>query len=140
MQMEKRYTEWITIWNANCDATKSKKKSELIRELEAWERVQSGKGQGSNYGKQIREKDFDGKGWSTTHDDSFKDLIAKARHGRAAKAQASETASAPTESLGTPLPAAPADLVPAPIQSDTEMAEISKTQFDSPPIDPEGQS
>jgi E3 ubiquitin-protein ligase RAD18 len=75
--LERRYAEWVTLWNANCDATRPKTKAELKKELDTWERAQ-GK-PSSSQGSQIKDKDFDGKGWSTTHDADFKSLIAKAR-------------------------------------------------------------
>ncbi|KAN0096783.1 DNA repair protein rad18 [Hyaloscypha variabilis] len=79
-QLEKRYTEWVTLWNANCDATKPKGKSELRRELDIWERTQGSRaGTSKDLGAQIREKDFDGQAWSTTHGDTFRELIANAR-------------------------------------------------------------
>ena len=71
------------MWNANCDATKPKGKSDLKKELEVWERTQGGKAQPSssthNPGAQIKDKDFDAAGWSATHDDSFRALVARAR-------------------------------------------------------------
>lgn len=76
--LERRYTEWVTIWNANCDATRPKSKTELKWELDIWERTQ-GRNTVSAQGAQIKDKDFDGKGWSTTHDSDFRGLIAKAR-------------------------------------------------------------
>jgi E3 ubiquitin-protein ligase RAD18 len=80
--LERRYSEWITLWNSNCDARIPKGKNELRRELDVWERTQGGRAQASgsmNPGAQIREKDFDGQAWATKHDDSFRDLIAAAR-------------------------------------------------------------
>lgn len=81
--MEKRCTEWITLWNSNCDATRPISPRELRSELERWERIQDGKAPGAyysaNHGVKIREKDFDGKAWSEFHTESFKDLTVKAR-------------------------------------------------------------
>ncbi|EAQ87190.1 hypothetical protein CHGG_03809 [Chaetomium globosum CBS 148.51] len=37
--LEKRHQEWITLWNANCDSAKPKKRSELMHDLEVWERT-----------------------------------------------------------------------------------------------------
>ena len=76
-----RHSEWITQWNANCDATKPKTKSELKREMEVWERTQGGQSRSnsSNSGAQIRDKDFDAMAWSTKHDGDFRDLIVNAR-------------------------------------------------------------
>jgi E3 ubiquitin-protein ligase RAD18 len=76
--LERRFTEWVTLWNANCDATHPKSKTELRRELDVWDRT-LGRNNVSLPGAQIKDKDFDGKGWSTTHDTDFKALIAKAR-------------------------------------------------------------
>ena len=94
--MERRYTEWITLWNANCDSRKPKTKGELKRELEVWERTQGGRAQtsayGQNSGTQVKDKDFDGKAYSSTHDDSFRKLIANARK-KAAKPPTPEASS-----------------------------------------------
>lgn len=91
--LERRYTEWITLWNANCDATRPKSKFELKRELETWERTQGGRAQvhSSSSGPQIKDKDFDGQSYSTSNNDSFRDLIAQARKKVAAKAPTEET-------------------------------------------------
>ncbi|TVY75648.1 Postreplication repair E3 ubiquitin-protein ligase rad18 [Lachnellula suecica] len=78
--LERRYAEWITLWNSNCDARIPKGKNELRRELEVWEKTQGGRASATvNPGAQIKEKDFDGKAWASQHDDSFRDLIANAR-------------------------------------------------------------
>lgn len=105
--LERRYTEWITLWNANCDATKPKSKSELKRELETWERTQGGKAIASTstqMGAKIRDKDFDGKAWSNQHNDDFRELIAKARRKREAKLQTTSSVPTPSESAGTATP------------------------------------
>ena len=84
--MQRRYTEWITLWNANCDAKSPKGRNELKRELDVWERTQGGRAPLlnviQNSGPQIRDKDFDGAAWASKHDDSFRDLIARARQKR----------------------------------------------------------
>ncbi|KAG9234054.1 postreplication repair E3 ubiquitin-protein ligase rad18 [Amylocarpus encephaloides] len=88
--MERRYTEWVTLWNANCDATHPKGKGELRRELDIWERTQGAQApfsSANHIGAQIKSKDFDAAAWSTLHNSSFKDLIANARK----KAQASNS-------------------------------------------------
>ncbi|KAL2070397.1 hypothetical protein VTL71DRAFT_13423 [Oculimacula yallundae] len=95
--LERRFTEWITLWNANCDARKPRTKNELKRELEIWERTQGGRAPASNYGSsiasQVKDKDFDGKAYSNTHDDSFRKLIANARKKPAAKPPTPDTSS-----------------------------------------------
>ncbi|KAL1869915.1 E3 ubiquitin-protein ligase rad18 [Diaporthe australafricana] len=84
--LEKRHKEWVMIWNANCDSARPKAKSELLRDLEIWERTQGGSApansHSANLGAQIKDKEFDGLGWSAKHSDSFKDLIANARMTR----------------------------------------------------------
>jgi E3 ubiquitin-protein ligase RAD18 len=84
--MEKRYTEWVTLWNANCDARNPKGKPDLKREMDVWEKTQGG---GSHFSRgreiNIKDKDFDQAAYSVKHDDSFRDLIAQARKKRTAK-------------------------------------------------------
>lgn len=104
--MERRYTEWITLWNANCDSKNPKGKGELKRELDVWERTQGGgapMASRMNPGGNIRDKDFDGLAWSKNNDDSFKELVAQAKRKRAVK----------TESEELPKPEAPDVPVPA---------------------------
>ena len=84
--LERRHKEWLTIWNANCDSANPKKKSELKRDLDIWERAQgtlaSSTSRAAVLGSQIKDKDFDGEVWAAKHDDSFRDLIARARRSR----------------------------------------------------------
>jgi E3 ubiquitin-protein ligase RAD18 len=84
--LEKRHKEWLTLWNANCDAAIPKKRSELLHDLEVWERTQGGRapttGRVIQTAAVIKDKDFDGAAWAAKHDSSFKDLIANARKGR----------------------------------------------------------
>jgi E3 ubiquitin-protein ligase RAD18 len=95
--LEKRHQEWITLWNANCDSAKPKKRSELMNDLDVWERTMGGlaptMSRAANMGAQIKQKDFDGAAWATKHDTSFRDLIAKARGSRA---QAGQKAAEPS--------------------------------------------
>lgn len=93
---ERRYTEWVTLWNSNCDATRPKTKAELKRELDVWERTQ-GKQSAQTSGSQIKDKDFDGNGWSKDHDTDFKALIAKARAKVPARSKESGSASMTNE-------------------------------------------
>jgi E3 ubiquitin-protein ligase RAD18 len=120
--LEKRYTEWVTLWNANCDATNPKGKNALKRELDIWERTQGSKA-GSlkqDSGAQIRDKDFDGKAYSTKHEDSFRQLIANAKKKPAVKPSTPEP-SEPVDLTGSPTPVNAPDLRPASLV-DTEMA------------------
>jgi E3 ubiquitin-protein ligase RAD18 len=104
--MERRYTEWVTLWNANCDSKIPKGKGELKRELDVWERTQGGGAPVAsrmNTGGNIRDKDFDGLAWSKNNDESFKQLVAEARKKKATKSNPSPfwTANAKRESAYT---------------------------------------
>lgn len=81
--LERRHREWMTIWNANCDALHPRKKSELLQDLNTWENTLGSRAptasRSINLGAQIKDKDFNHQAWSTKHDSSFKDLIANAR-------------------------------------------------------------
>ena len=83
LTMESRHKEWMTLWNANCDAIKPKKRAELLRDLDTWERTQGamalGRGQS---GVMVKDKNFDAGAWAKEHDESFHDLIAQARKSR----------------------------------------------------------
>lgn len=88
--LEKRHKEWLTLWNANCDAATPKKRSELLHDLDIWERTQGGRapttGRVIQTAAAIKDKDFDGAAWAAKHDSSFRDLIANARrNGKKAK-------------------------------------------------------
>lgn len=89
--LERRHKEWMTLWNANCDAAKPKKRNELLRDLDVWERTQGGRAQTSGKSAQnaaiIKDKDFDGAAWAARHESSFKDLVASARQSRSAAAK-----------------------------------------------------
>ncbi|KAI5306882.1 E3 ubiquitin-protein ligase rad18 [Ascosphaera pollenicola] len=81
--LQRRHTEWINLWNANCDSRNPKSKRELLQELDLWERSQgSMNGHGSVNKLDVSRKDFDKENWGKGHQDSFKDLIEQARRGR----------------------------------------------------------
>lgn len=80
--LQRRHTEWMNLWNANCDSKTPKSKKELLRELDIWERTQGGQAAASpsvGSANSIMRKDFDGAAWSASHDHEFKRLIASAR-------------------------------------------------------------
>jgi E3 ubiquitin-protein ligase RAD18 len=91
--LQKRHTEWLSLWNANCDAFAPKSKRELLRELDVWERTQGG--QASAGPNVVMRKDFDGSAWSAAYGDDFKKLIADARK----KSVKAPTRPAPTEEV-----------------------------------------
>ncbi|KND91627.1 Postreplication repair E3 ubiquitin-protein ligase rad18 [Tolypocladium ophioglossoides CBS 100239] len=84
--LEKRHKEWITLWNANCDAARPKRRSELLQDLDIWERTQGGRapttGRTIQTAAAIKDKDFDATAWAAKHDSSFQDLIARAKKSR----------------------------------------------------------
>lgn len=80
--LQKRHTEWMNLWNANCDSTFPKSKKELLRELDIWERTQGGFAPAQSSlapANTVMAKDFDAAQWSVNHDNDFKRLIANAR-------------------------------------------------------------
>ncbi|OHE94040.1 DNA repair protein rad18 [Colletotrichum orchidophilum] len=84
LQLEKRHKEWVTLWNANCDSARPKKRAELLHDLDVWERTQGSKAaMFARPGAAVKDKEFDGVAWAAKHDTSFKDLIANARKSRA---------------------------------------------------------
>ncbi|KAF2458997.1 hypothetical protein BDY21DRAFT_378109 [Lineolata rhizophorae] len=50
----RRHTEWVNLWNANCDADAARRRSkrELLNDLRTWEGCQDGGGGGSGGGRQ----------------------------------------------------------------------------------------
>jgi hypothetical protein len=100
--LERRHTEWVTLWNANCDSSRPRKKGELLHDLETWERTQGGgafSGSGLRTGSDIRSKAFDGAGWSAKHEDSFRDLIVSARKKLAIKRATEPSQPDPRENM-----------------------------------------
>ncbi|KAI9730409.1 MAG: E3 ubiquitin-protein ligase rad18 [Cirrosporium novae-zelandiae] len=81
--MVRRHTEWVNIWNANCDSSRPKPKRELLQDLDVWERAQGGLASNAagvfNSAKTVMDKDFDSAGWAESHSDDFQQLIANAR-------------------------------------------------------------
>jgi E3 ubiquitin-protein ligase RAD18 len=78
----RRHTEWLNLWNANCDAIKPRTKRDLLQELELWEKSQGGnasQAQSLSKGATLMAKDFDGTAWATDHESDFQQLIARAR-------------------------------------------------------------
>ncbi|KAK4218681.1 hypothetical protein QBC37DRAFT_412230 [Rhypophila decipiens] len=81
--LEKRHQEFVTLWNANCDSAHPKNRSELLHDLDVWERTIGSRAPATSkaaaVGAQIKDKNFDGAAWAARHGDSFKNLIANAR-------------------------------------------------------------
>ncbi|KAK1635487.1 hypothetical protein BDP81DRAFT_461737 [Colletotrichum phormii] len=96
VQLEKRHKEWVTLWNANCDSARPKRRTELLHDLDVWERTQGSKAaMFVKPGVAVKDKEFDGVAWAAKHDTSFKDLITNARKSRAQATPKSEETATP---------------------------------------------
>ncbi|KAL2885662.1 DNA repair protein rad18 [Ceratocystis lukuohia] len=83
-----RHQEWTTLWNANCDSRKPKRKQELLRDLDQWERLIANPRQNrlpvhSSGRINIKDKDFDATSWASKHKESFQELVIDAQRSRA---------------------------------------------------------
>ncbi|EER25220.1 postreplication repair protein, putative [Coccidioides posadasii C735 delta SOWgp] len=88
--LQKRHTEWLNLWNANCDSKSPRSKQELLRELDIWEQTQGIRSRDQT--NSIMKKDFDGAAWSAAHGDDFRKLIESAQKKRESRvAPASES-------------------------------------------------
>ncbi|KAF5013536.1 hypothetical protein FDECE_459 [Fusarium decemcellulare] len=128
MLLERRHKEWMTLWNANCDSTRPKKRSELLHDLDTWERTQGGKapttGRAAQNAAAIKDKDFDGAAWAAKHDTSFKDLIASARKTRLqAKKKAEESMNEAKADAPTVTPESTSKEKPEERPTDTEQTQ-----------------
>ncbi|RVX66889.1 hypothetical protein B0A52_09013 [Exophiala mesophila] len=76
--MRRRHTEWVNLWNANCDSSNPLSKRQLLQDLRVWE---------DTLGRQIERappsgfmsKDFDRDRHVKTQKDNFDELIRQAR-------------------------------------------------------------
>ncbi|KAK9451207.1 uncharacterized protein V1518DRAFT_412841 [Limtongia smithiae] len=89
-QLQRRHTEWVSIWNANADvaAVARKTKTTLLRELAEWE---SSLNRFEEHKPVIEGDDL--KEWGKLHAGSYQDLIAQARRTvmpKQAKAESGE--------------------------------------------------
>lgn len=134
--LERRHKEWITLWNANCDAARPKRRGELLQDLDVWERTQGGRaptaGRAIQNATAIKDKDFDGAAWATKHDISFKDLIESARRSRMEAKRKSEE-SVNTPALEQPPPAAAPAAAPEGTPTAPETVPASSIQSNAKP-------
>lgn len=79
----RRHTEWVNLWNANCDSKRARTKRELLHDLDVWEKG-FGKDATPTPSKagSVMAKDLVGTAWAAKYNDSFQHLIAKARRKR----------------------------------------------------------
>lgn len=99
--LQRRHTEWMNLWNANCDSKHPKPKRVLLQELDIWERTQGGHATAPSpftTSNNVMRKDFDASEWSNSHDDDFKRLIANARKKSEAKARQTIPGGCPSSS------------------------------------------
>ena len=80
--MRKRHTEWVNLWNANCDSLNQVSKRELLRSLDTWERTLGRQVDRNKEASGVMVKDFDRVGYMLNQKGNFDDLIAQARAKR----------------------------------------------------------
>lgn len=115
--LQKRHTEWVNLWNANCDSRTPKTKRELLNELDVWERTQgrqilqsmNNSTNGGGQGTGVMAKDFNSEEWMRGNKSDFKELVRKAREKKNV---------APSKAAATP--AAPAGTAPEGQQTELE--------------------
>lgn len=83
IEMQNRHTEWVAIWNANCDAKNPKSTRDLLTDLGKWEKTQGALApKTSTMGLAIKDENFIKSSWGDDHKNDFEDLIKKARQKR----------------------------------------------------------
>lgn len=106
--LQRRHTEWMNLWNANCDSRNPKPKRELLNELKIWEKTQGGaQTPFASAADEIARKDFDREKWSSSHDDDFKRLIANARKKSDAQIRSTIPGALAASTDNVPAPAGP---------------------------------
>lgn len=81
--MRRRHTEWVNLWNANCDSTNPVTKRQLLQELRVWEDTLGRQGDKAGTAG-FMAKDFDRDNYVKNQKTNFDDLIKQAREKRAA--------------------------------------------------------
>ncbi len=83
LMLQRRHTEWISLSNANMDAKRPKSRQQLMKELAAWDRVQT------NISLKLSGDEIEDMVKGGKYQDQFGDLVAKARAGVKRKATSS---------------------------------------------------
>ncbi|KAF2265797.1 DNA repair protein rad18, partial [Lojkania enalia] len=78
--LAQRHTEWLHLWNSNCDSDAPRSKRELLQDLAVWERTRGAITSAAE--SKFMRKDFDVQRHATMHKSQFDDLIANARRKR----------------------------------------------------------
>ncbi|OCT45391.1 Postreplication repair E3 ubiquitin-protein ligase rad18 [Cladophialophora carrionii] len=77
--MRRRHTEWVNLWNANCDSTTPDSKPHLLRELKVWEDTLGRQLERPTTNTGFMAKDFDRGSHLRAQKSNFDDLIRQAR-------------------------------------------------------------
>ena len=129
--MIKRHTEWVNLWNANCDSKTPRSKRDLLRELDAWERTQGGRAPNVNgLASSIMRKDFDGPAWVNKNKDDFSRLIAEAKRKKHNPAMEPDRPKEVSEAENIP------NVVPDPESENSDPLPLTTSQSSPPPSDP----
>lgn len=100
--LQRRHTEWMNLWNSNCDSRNPKTKQFLLRDLEVWEKTQGGRTPATtfvNVNAQLSGSNDSAKSDQIPNDqtmsprdvDTFRMLIAQAQQRRDAARKARES-------------------------------------------------
>ncbi|PGH02455.1 DNA repair protein rad18 [Blastomyces parvus] len=133
--LQRRHTEWMNIWNANCDSKVPKPKRELLRELDTWERTQGGQAPATGISTaSVMHKDFDASTWTITYGDDYKELIANARRRKQQMLHVahSETALTADEGAGTDNERGPAIVISSPCGTPHETQGVESKSKNDP--------
>jgi len=118
--MRKRHTEWMNLWNANCDSRNPVSKSKLLHDLDIWERTLGRQADRGSTGVMI--KDFDRQGYAKSNKNNFDDLIAQARAKRASALENTGRAGQDPESANRSGPDTPSTINHTEAQPQTDSA------------------
>ncbi|EXJ56134.1 hypothetical protein A1O7_09065 [Cladophialophora yegresii CBS 114405] len=77
--MRRRHTEWVNLWNANCDSTTPDSKRHLLRELKVWEDTLGRQLERPTTNAGFMAKDFDRGTHVRAQKGNFDDLIRQAK-------------------------------------------------------------
>ena len=80
--LQKRHTEWVNLWNANCDSLNPASKRDLLAKLDNWDRTLGRQVERAGGPSGVMVKDFDREGYAKAHTGEFEELVAKARERR----------------------------------------------------------
>ena len=85
--MRRRHTEWVNLWNANCDSTQPVLKRDLLRELKVWEDTLGRQLERPTTNSGFMAKEFDRDRHVRNQKGNFDDLIRQARERARVSAQ-----------------------------------------------------